>query len=92
GAIADLDTIFATNTSTLLPSNLMEATGRPERFLALHFANQIWVNNTAEIMRTPRTDDAVFDQVVAFAKDIGMVALPLHKEQPGYILNTLLVP
>ncbi|MPY68030.1 3-hydroxyacyl-CoA dehydrogenase [Deinococcus sp. SDU3-2] len=92
GAVADPDTIFATNTSTLLPSDLMEATGRPERFLALHFANQIWVNNTAEIMRTPRTDDAVFDEVVAFARDIGMVALPLHKEQPGYILNTLLVP
>ncbi|MPY67891.1 3-hydroxyacyl-CoA dehydrogenase [Deinococcus sp. SDU3-2] len=92
GEVADPDTIFATNTSTLLPSDLMEATGRPGRFLALHFANQIWLNNTAEIMRTPRTDDAVFDQVVAFAQDIGMVALPLHKEQPGYILNTLLVP
>ncbi|MBB5234770.1 3-hydroxybutyryl-CoA dehydrogenase [Deinococcus budaensis] len=92
GTVADPQTIFATNTSTLLPSDLMEATGRPGRFLALHFANQIWVNNTAEIMRTPRTDDAVFDQVVAFAQDIGMVALPLHKEQPGYILNTLLVP
>lgn len=92
GAVADPDTIFATNTSTLLPSDLMEATGRPERFLALHFANQIWVNNTAEVMRTSRTADAVFDEVVAFAEAIGMVALPLHKEQPGYILNTLLVP
>ncbi|GAA5513956.1 putative 3-hydroxybutyryl-CoA dehydrogenase [Deinococcus carri] len=92
GQVADPDTIFATNTSTLLPSELMEATGRPGKFLALHFANQIWVNNTAEIMRTPRTDDAVFDTVVQFARDIGMVALPLHKEQAGYILNTLLVP
>lgn len=27
-----------------------------------------------------------------FAKSIGIVALPLHKEQPGYILNSLLVP
>lgn len=92
GQVADPDTIFATNTSTLLPSELMEATGRPGQFLALHFANQIWINNTAEIMRTPRTDDAVFDTVVQFARDIGMVALPLHKEQAGYILNTLLVP
>lgn len=38
------------------------------------------------------TDKAVFDTVVTFAKDIGMLALPLHKEQPAYILNSLLVP
>ncbi|GIN86145.1 hypothetical protein J6TS2_25310 [Heyndrickxia sporothermodurans] len=30
--------------------------------------------------------------MIEFAKAIGMVTLPLHKEQPGYILNSLLVP
>ncbi len=38
------------------------------------------------------TDPKVFEDVIEFAKAIGMVALPLHKEQPGYILNSLLVP
>ena len=38
------------------------------------------------------TDPKIFDAVVDFAKAIGMLALPLHKEQPGYILNSLLVP
>lgn len=90
--VADSDTIFATNSSTLLPSDMAEFTGRPERFLALHFANEIWKQNTAEVMGTSQTSPQVFDQVVAFARSIGMVALPLHKEQPGYILNTLLVP
>ena len=92
GAVAGPQTIFATNSSTLLPSDMMEFTGRPEKFLALHFANEIWTHNTAEVMPTPRTDPAVFAEVIAFAQSIGMVALPLHKEQPGYILNTLLVP
>ncbi len=92
GKAAPEKTIFATNSSTLLPSQFAEATGRPEKFLALHFANEIWKNNTAEIMKHPGTDQKVFDDVIAFAKAIGMVALPLHKEQPGYILNTLLVP
>lgn len=92
GALAPEKTIFATNTSTLLPSMFAEATGRPQKFLALHFANEIWKHNTAEIMGHPTTDAAVFDTVVAFAKSIGMLALPLHKEQPGYILNSLLVP
>ena len=92
GKVAPEKTIFATNSSTLLPSQFAEATGRPKKFLALHFANEIWKNNTAEIMKHPGTDSEVFDEVIAFAKAIGMVPLPLHKEQPGYILNSLLVP
>lgn len=43
-------------------------------------------------MKHPGTDSKVFDEVIDFAKAIGMVPLPLHKEQPGYILNSLLVP
>lgn len=85
-------TVFATNSSTFLPSEFAEATGRPEKFLALHFANQIWLNNTAEIMKHSKTDNKIFEEIVDFAKAIGMIALPIYKEQPGYILNSLLVP
>jgi 3-hydroxyacyl-CoA dehydrogenase len=92
GKVAPEKTIFTTNSSTLLPSQFAQETGRPERFLALHFANEIWKNNTAEIMGHPRTDGAIFDIVVKFAEDIGMVPLAIRKEQPGYILNSLLVP
>ncbi|MDQ0270617.1 3-hydroxyacyl-CoA dehydrogenase [Cytobacillus purgationiresistens] len=92
GNVAPEKTIFATNSSTLLPSQFADATGRPAQFLALHFANEIWKNNTAEVMKHPGTDMMVFDEVVAFARAIGMVPLQLHKEQPGYILNSLLVP
>lgn len=92
GQVAPEKTVFATNSSTLLPSQFAEATGRPGKFLALHFANEIWKNNTAEVMKHPGTDESVFNEVIEFAKAIGMVALPLHKEQPGYILNSLLVP
>ncbi|EJY55758.1 3-hydroxybutyryl-CoA dehydrogenase [Alicyclobacillus hesperidum URH17-3-68] len=90
--VAPEKTVFATNSSTLLPSQFAEATGRPSKFLALHFANSIWVHNTAEIMKHPGTDDQVFQDVIEFAKAIGMVPLPIYKEQPGYILNSLLVP
>lgn len=92
GEVASAKTVFATNSSTLLPSQFAEATGRPAKFLALHFANEIWKINTAEVMKHPGTDEAVFNDVLEFAKAIGMVALPLYKKQPGYILNSLLVP
>lgn len=92
GKVAPTKTIFCSNSSTLLPSQLAQETGRPERFCALHFANNIRIRNTAEIMGHAGTDPKVFNSVVDFAKAIGMIALPIHKEQPGYILNSLLVP
>ncbi|WP_417258963.1 3-hydroxyacyl-CoA dehydrogenase [Celeribacter sp.] len=92
GRVAPSETIFATNSSTLLPSDMAAATGRPERFLALHFANNIWLHNTAEVMGHAKTDPAIFDEIVGFAKEIGMVPIEVKKEQPGYVLNSLLVP
>ncbi|MDO5825261.1 MAG: 3-hydroxyacyl-CoA dehydrogenase [Methanosphaera sp.] len=85
-------TILVTNSSTLLPSAFAKYTGRPEKYLALHFANEIWRNNTAEVMGHPQTDQKCYDEVVQFACDINMVPLKLKKEQPGYILNSMLVP
>lgn len=92
GAAAPEKTIFATNSSTLLPSDMADATGRPHRFLALHFANEVWRNNTGEVMGHAGTDADAFEAVAQFADEIGMVPIRVQKEQPGYVLNSLLVP
>lgn len=85
-------TILVTNSSTLLPSKLAKYTKREDKFLALHFANSIWKNNTAEVMRHEKTSDYAFNEVIKFAKEIQMVALPIQKEKSGYLLNSMLVP
>ena len=92
GRLAPATAIFATNSSTLLPSSMADATGRPERFIALHFANEIWLHNVAEVMGHAGTDPEVFSTLVRFANDIGMVPVEIHKEKAGYVLNSLLVP
>ncbi|WP_062987817.1 3-hydroxyacyl-CoA dehydrogenase [Nocardia anaemiae] len=92
GELAPEKTIFATNSSTLLPSDMKDYTGRPDKFLALHFANLVWRYNTAEVMGTSETDPQVFRAVVEFAAAIGMEPIELHKEKAGYVLNSLLVP
>ena len=84
--------ILVTTSSTMLPRTFAEYTGRPEKFLAMNFAGEIWAKNIAEIMGHPGTDQKAYDQVAAFAADIGMVPLCLKKEHPGYILNSLLIP
>lgn len=85
-------TLLFTNSSTMLPSTFEKYTGRPEKYCAVHFANTIWKNNTAEIMGHAGTSPETFRAAVAFADSINMVPLELHKEQPGYILNSMLVP
>lgn len=85
-------TIVVTNSSTMLPSKLAKYTGRPDKFLALHFANSIWKNNTAEVMMHPKTEEKYFNEVMEFAKSIRMIALPLKKEKSGYLLNSMLIP
>lgn len=90
--IMDEKTVLVTNSSTLLPSKFAKFTGRPEKYLALHFANEIWKNNTAEVMGHAKTDAGIYAQVVEFAQNIRMVPLQLHKEKNGYILNSMLVP
>ena len=90
--VAPEKTIFTTNSSTMLPSNFAKETGRPEKFLALHFANGIWDANIGEVMGHTGTDPVIFERVIEFAKQIGMVPIPIYKEQNGYVLNSLLVP
>lgn len=85
-------TIVVTNSSTMLPSKLAKYTGRPDKFLALHFANSIWKNNTAEVMMHPKTEEKYFNEVMEFTKSIRMIALPLKKEKSGYLLNSMLIP
>ncbi|MDA3148045.1 3-hydroxyacyl-CoA dehydrogenase [Leucobacter sp. UCMA 4100] len=92
GELAPEKTIFCTNSSTLLPSDIAKFTGRPAQFLALHFANEVWINNTGEVMGHADTDPKAFEAVAVFAEEIGMVPIRIHKEQPGYVLNSLLVP
>ena len=85
-------TVIVTNSSTMLPSQFRDFTDRPEKYLALHFANEIWKNPTAEVMKHDGTGEKYFEDTVAFAASIRMIPLKVLKEQPGYLLNSMLVP
>lgn len=84
--------IVVTNSSTFLPSKFRKYQKDPTKYLALHFANAIWKNNTAEVMMHSTTNEKYFNEVIDFAKEIRMIALPLRKEKSGYLLNSMLIP
>jgi len=82
-------TIFTTNTSMLVPSMFAQATGRPEKLIALHF-HDLRANNIADLMPHPRTAPEVVELVQDFAKRIGQIVILLHRENSGYVFNTML--
>jgi 3-hydroxybutyryl-CoA dehydrogenase len=82
-------TIFTTNTSSLLPSMFASATGRPDRFAALHFHLPVWSGNVVDVMAHAGTSQETTELLLAFARRIGQIPIHLRKESYGYVFNAM---
>jgi len=83
-------TVFTTNSSSLVPSMLAEATGRPAQFAALHFHQYVWDSNVVDIMPHPGTSPQTVNLLLAFARRIGQIPILCEKESYGYVFNAML--
>ena len=90
-AIVKPDAVFATNTSSLAVIDQAAVTGRPERFLGLHYFNPAQVMKLVEVVRGITTSDETFAAGRAFADSIGKLGIPT-RDKAGFIVNRLLVP
>ena len=96
GLFADLDrlcpphTILASNCSSLMPSQLADATGRPDQFVNLHFFNPALIMRCVEVVRGPATGEQTQAAAVAFVHCIGKEPVVLKKEIPGFVANRIL--
>jgi len=81
-------TVFTTNTSSLLVSDIEDAVSRRDRFAALHFHGGL--GSLVDIMRGPRTSDETVEFLKRFARSIGEVPMVMKKEKGGYLYNTIL--
>jgi 3-hydroxybutyryl-CoA dehydrogenase len=85
------EAVFATNTSSLPVIDQAAATGRPERFLGLHFFNPAQVMKLVEVVRCVTTSDEAFETGKAYTERIGKLGIPT-RDKAGFIVNRLLVP
>jgi len=88
--ICPKETIFTTNTSSLVPSMFAAATGRPERFLAFHF-HDVTLTRIVDVMPHAETKSEIVKIITSFAKKIGQIPIVLQNEQSGYIFNNMLM-
>jgi 3-hydroxybutyryl-CoA dehydrogenase len=83
--------IIATNTSSISITRLGASTGRPEKFIGMHFMNPVPVMKLVEIIRGIATDEPTFLAAQALARKLGKIAA-LAEDFPAFIVNRILVP
>jgi 3-hydroxybutyryl-CoA dehydrogenase len=89
--VAKPEAIFASNTSSLTITELAMASGRPERFLGLHFFNPVPVMQLVEVVRTLMTAPEVAEEAHGFVRRLGKEPVAA-RDNSGFIVNRLLVP
>jgi 3-hydroxybutyryl-CoA dehydrogenase len=89
--LAPPSTIFASNTSSLSITEMAAVTRRPQRFVGLHFFNPVPLMKLVEVVRSPLTAPAAFEEAFQFAKSLGKTPIRAA-DRTGFIVNRLLVP
>ncbi|MEO8284181.1 MAG: 3-hydroxyacyl-CoA dehydrogenase NAD-binding domain-containing protein, partial [Pseudarthrobacter sp.] len=89
-AIVSPDCILATNTSSLSVTAMAEDLAHPERLVGFHFFNPVAVMPLLEIVRAPKTDDAVLATAFELAKGLKKTAV-LVKDAPAFVVNRVLL-
>ena len=84
-------TLFASNTSSISVTALGTASGRPDRFVGLHFFNPVPVLPLVEVVRGLGTSDNSVVDAVAFAESLGKTPVVVG-DAPGFVANRILLP
>ncbi len=85
------DCIVGSNTSSISITRLAAVTGKPERFMGIHFMNPVPVMELVELIKGIATDETVFQTVNEFAKSLGKTTA-VSEDFPAFIVNRILLP
>ena len=90
-AVCPEATIFASNTSTLSITEIAARSGRPDRFVGMHFCLPAQLMKLVEMSPGLRTSDDVFNVAWKLCQDMGQIPVKTQ-DMPGFILNYFLIP
>ncbi|TLG76882.1 3-hydroxybutyryl-CoA dehydrogenase [Methylocystis sp. B8] len=89
--VTKADAIISSNTSSISITRLASVTGRPERFIGIHFMNPVPRMQLVELIRGIATDDATFEDAKAFIAHLGKT-VSVSEDFPAFIVNRILLP
>ncbi len=88
--IVKSNSIFTSNTSSISITEL-SMTGRPDKFIGMHFMNPVPVMKLVEIIRAYTTSDETFQLIKDLVLKLDKVPVEVH-DYPGFISNRILMP
>jgi 3-hydroxyacyl-CoA dehydrogenase len=88
--ICSPETTFATNTSTLSVTDLASLSGRPEKFLGLHFFNPVFAMKLVEVIPGLETAKEIADYALEGMKSIKKIPI-MVQDCPGFLVNRVLL-
>lgn len=83
--------IIVTNTSSLSINRLAESVLNPKRFMGLHFMNPVSTIPLVEVIQSKVTSVETTNIVLQFCQSLHKTTVQA-KDQPGFIVNRLLLP
>lgn len=89
--ICPVDTIFASNTSSLPITKLASATRRADKFIGMHFMNPVPMMKLVELIRGIATSDATTDVAKKLSVELGKTPVEVN-DFPGFAANRILMP
>jgi len=88
-AAASKDSIIASSTSGLLPTEFQAQCVHPGRVIVGHPFNPVYLLPLVEVLGGERTSAGSLDAAVAFYQRIGMYPLRVRSEVPGFLSDRL---
>lgn len=80
--------LFATNTSTMSPTEIGSYGKRPEKTIAMHFFNPVHKMPLVEIVRGLETSDVTAQQIRSVAEQMGKETVVIN-EFPGFVTSRI---
>jgi 3-hydroxybutyryl-CoA dehydrogenase len=90
-AIARPGVIIASNTSSISITQLAAVTGRPDRFIGMHFFNPVPLMALVELIRGLTTSDATVAETRRLVEALRKTPI-IVKNSPGFVVNRILCP
>ncbi|ANN77806.1 3-hydroxyacyl-CoA dehydrogenase family protein [Bordetella flabilis] len=84
-------TLFASNTSTISITEIAGGSGRPDRFVGMHFCLPAQLMKLVEMSPGLATSDETFRIAWDFAEALGQKPVATQ-DTPGFVLNYFLIP
>ncbi|MGE6379005.1 3-hydroxyacyl-CoA dehydrogenase family protein [Peribacillus muralis] len=88
--LAPAETIFATNSSTIVNSLLSSVTKRPDKFINMHFFFPPLVMDCVEVVMSDQTSEETAKQAMKVTQTMNRTGVLLRKEISGFVANRIL--